>query len=111
LIRKRRRGKEVLREAMKNHLPSLILDRKKMGFGVPLNDWFRTCLKDWMHSRLLEGALLQLGWFSETGLRQLISLHDTRQGYFARPILNLLVLERFVKRWNLIPSLSENFTK
>ncbi len=92
------RGKEILREAMKNHLPSLILERKKMGFGVPLNEWLRTSLKDWMVSRLLEGELLRSGWLSEKGLRQLLLLHDTRQGNFARPILNLLVLERWIKR-------------
>jgi asparagine synthase (glutamine-hydrolysing) len=109
LIGVHQRGKEILREAMRNHIPSLILERKKMGFGVPLDNWFRTCLKEWMMSRLLEGTLPTLGWFSKTGIRNLISLHDSRQGNFARPILNLLVLERWVKRWNLIPSLRENY--
>lgn len=110
LLGQHNRGKEILREAMKPYLPPLIIERKKMGFGVPLNDWFRTCLKDWMVSRLLEGELLNLGWFSEKGLRQLILLHDTRQGNFARPILNLLVLERWIKRWSLIPAFSEHST-
>ena len=96
LVGNQRRGKEILREAMKNHLPPLILDRKKMGFGVPLNEWFRNSLKEWMLSRILNGELLKTGWFSEEGILKLLSLHDSRQGNFARPILNLLVLERWI---------------
>ncbi|MGH7889024.1 MAG: asparagine synthase (glutamine-hydrolyzing) [Thermodesulfobacteriota bacterium] len=110
LVGNRRRGKEILREAMKNHLPQSILERKKMGFGVPLNEWFRTILRDWMLSKLLSGELLKSGWFSESGIRKLVSLHDMRHGNYARPLLNLLVLERWLKRWNLIPLL-ENISQ
>jgi asparagine synthase (glutamine-hydrolysing) len=109
LVRNQRRGKEILREAMKTYLPEVILERKKMGFGVPLNSWFRTVLKAWMEERLLEGNLLKTGWFSEIGIRTLISWHHEGQGNYARPLLNLLVLERWINRWKLIHSFSENF--
>lgn len=104
LLGNHKRGKEILRRAMSNHLPLNILQRKKMGFGVPLNEWFRTVLKEWMQSRLLQGTLLRSGWFLETGIKELISQHNASRGNYARPLLNLLVLERWVKRWNLYPS-------
>jgi hypothetical protein len=62
-----------------------------------------------MEERLLEGNLLKTGWFSETGIRTLISWHYEGQGNYARPLLNLLVLERWINRWKLIHSFSENF--
>ncbi|MBP7074727.1 MAG: asparagine synthase (glutamine-hydrolyzing) [Rhabdochlamydiaceae bacterium] len=108
LIGNRQKGKEILREAMENHLPRTILERKKMGFGVPLNEWFRGPLKEWMVSRLLEGDLYKLDMISKEGVLKLISLHDSHQGNYSRPLLNLLVLERWIKRWILIPSFQEN---
>ena len=91
------RGKEILRESMKNYIPKLILERKKMGFGVPLNKWFRSSLKQWMVSRLIEGCLLKTGWFSEEGIRRLIANHISNLENYSRTILNLLVLESWLR--------------
>lgn len=98
LINKKSRGKEILRTAMKNHLPTTLLERKKMGFGVPLNNWFRSSLKEWMMSRLLNGSLLKTGWFLEKGLKQLISSHIKNQGNYARTLFNLLVLDAWLRK-------------
>ena len=88
-----KRGKEILRQAMQGHLPDLILKRKKMGFGVPLNAWLRSSMRDWMCSRMLKGSLQKTGWFSQKGLEKLILDHLEGRGNYARPLLNLLVLE------------------
>jgi asparagine synthase (glutamine-hydrolysing) len=89
LVRSGSRGKEILRSAMKGHIPDIILERKKMGFGVPLKHWFRTHLNSWMTQRILEGELLKTGWLSKQGLEQLIS--DPLNN--SRTIFNLLVLD------------------
>jgi asparagine synthase (glutamine-hydrolysing) len=107
LVEDQGRGKLILRKAMEKHLPKCILERKKMGFGVPLNNWFRRELREWMISRLKEGDLFSLDWISKDGVYKLIDLHLGNQGNYARPLFNLLVLERWVKRWKLIPSLRE----
>lgn len=98
LVGNRRRGKEILRAAMEGHLPRAILERKKMGFGVPLNEWFRGPLRAWLMERLLEGDLYKLGFLSKDGVIKLLSEHDMRRGNYARPLFNLLVLERWIKR-------------
>ena len=90
-------GKEVLRLAMRNHLPARILHRKKMGFGVPLNKWFKTTLKDWMISRLTEGCLLDTNWFSDSGIRRIIDMHLSGQANHSRAIFNLIVLEAWLR--------------
>jgi asparagine synthase (glutamine-hydrolysing) len=86
-------GKEILRSAMKGHLPESILQRKKMGFGVPLKNWFQSILKQWMTQRILEGQLLKTGWFSKQGVLQIIS----NPGNNTRTILNLLVLDAWLR--------------
>jgi asparagine synthase (glutamine-hydrolysing) len=38
--------KVVLKEAFRSYLPDAVIDRKKQGFGVPLDEWFRGRLKE-----------------------------------------------------------------
>ena len=43
-------GKWLLRQLVQRHVPAKIMDRPKMGFGIPLKDWFRGPLKPWIES-------------------------------------------------------------
>jgi asparagine synthase (glutamine-hydrolysing) len=42
-------GKYIFKKALKQVLPEAVLHRRKMGFAVPLTQWFRTDLKDLAH--------------------------------------------------------------
>ncbi|MGR3912710.1 MAG: asparagine synthase (glutamine-hydrolyzing) [Candidatus Rhabdochlamydia sp.] len=90
-------GKKILRSAVKDIIPPLILKRKKMGFGVPLKDWFCSSLKSWMMTRLLEGELYQMGWFSREGVLNLIQSHLNGEKNHARALFNLLILEEWIR--------------
>ena len=41
------KSKYVLKNLLSKNIPNYKFDRPKMGFGVPLDNWLRTCLKDW----------------------------------------------------------------
>jgi asparagine synthase (glutamine-hydrolysing) len=97
LVGKQGRGKEILRAAMKDYLPPTILERKKMGFGVPLKEWFCFSLKTWMQERLLNGWLFSTGWFSREGIEELIAEHVAQGSNHSRAIFNLLVLETWLR--------------
>ena len=56
LKRAGRRGKHILKQAVRGLLPPEILDRKKMGFGVPLEHWFRGDLEEMARDVLLSGS-------------------------------------------------------
>jgi len=46
-------GKWIVKEIARRYLPANIVDRKKVGFRVPLDEWFRGGLKDYAHDLLL----------------------------------------------------------
>jgi len=74
-------GKWLLREAMKRLLPAEILERPKVGFRVPVNEWFRGSMRDYLQDHL-------------TG-----SDSRTRK-YFHRPALDAVLCEHVAGRQN-----------
>ena len=59
-------GKWILREILKTYVPNVLFDRPKMGFGVPIDTWLRTDLKDWAYDLLYKTPLDEFGIDSQT---------------------------------------------
>lgn len=69
--------KWVLKEVARRHLPTSIVDRKKVGFRVPLDSWFRTSLRDTVRDWLTGADSFVAQTFDSKAVADLLDRHET----------------------------------
>ena len=89
---KGRKTKYILKKALAKILPEEILNRGKMGFGVPLSFWFRRELKDYTQEILL-CKKADRGYFEQKEIKNLIEEHTSGRTNHSYRIFSLLMLE------------------
>jgi asparagine synthase (glutamine-hydrolysing) len=85
--------KYLLKRIARTLLPAQIIDRPKMGFGVPLERWFRGPLREFAHDVLLGSRFRERGYFRMSAVEQLLRQHETGARNCHYQLWNLLVLE------------------
>ena len=70
-------SKYVLKKAFSGFIPQPILRRGKMGFGVPISQWFRNELKEYAYDILLSRRSLERGCFMEESLKSILDEHSS----------------------------------
>ena len=96
---RRGRGKRILMETFADLIPEPIRRRPKMGFGVPLEHWFRDELKDYARDVLLDRRTLQRGFFRPEVVAQLLDDHQQGRFNHASRLWSLLILELWQREW------------
>jgi asparagine synthase (glutamine-hydrolysing) len=85
--------KAIFKKALRGILPDSTLKRSKMGFGVPLEHWFRGELSDLIRDTLLSDRCLNRGYFKPAFIEELIAEHLAGRRNNQSRLWNLLMLE------------------
>jgi len=90
-------GKRLLKKAMEPHLPHELMYRPKMGFAVPLVQWFRGPLRQRVRDAVLGDRLADTGLFNPAYLRRLVDDHQSGLRDYGAPLWALLMFEAFLR--------------
>jgi asparagine synthase (glutamine-hydrolysing) len=92
-------GKYILKQAMRPHLPGDTLSRRKMGFGVPLAEWFRKDLKDFTREILAEPKTRQRGILQAEAIDRLLDSHLQGHRDNSAQLWSLICFELWCRTW------------
>ncbi len=101
------KSKYVLRRLMQNKLPPSVLHRPKLGFDIPVHEWFRGILRPLLLETLSEEAVNASGLFRWSYVRKLLNDHLERRANLGYHLWGLLVLFIWMKRWNITTRVEE----
>lgn len=85
--------KWVLKEVARRYLPAEIVDRKKVGFRVPLDAWFRSSLRDTVRERLTGSGSFVAATFDKKAIEGILDRHDSGRFNEESRIWTLMSLE------------------
>jgi asparagine synthase (glutamine-hydrolysing) len=88
-----RESKYLLKRAFGEMLPTENVNRRKMGFGVPVGEWFRGPLKELLRDALLSSQSAARGYFNLEVVTKMTREHLERRADNSFKLWNLLMLE------------------
>jgi asparagine synthase (glutamine-hydrolysing) len=90
--------KQILKDVARSLVPAELIDRPKMGFGIPRAEWLRTGMKEMLVDTLTDSTATQRGWFESSEVQRVIDIHmagDDKDNL----LWPMLMLELWARTW------------
>jgi asparagine synthase (glutamine-hydrolysing) len=90
--------KHILKDVARSLVPAELIDRPKMGFGIPRAEWLRTGMKEMVIDTLTDTTATQRGWFNLTEVKKVIDIHMAGEDK-DNLLWPMLMLELWARTW------------
>ena len=90
--------KHILKDVARSLVPANLIDRPKMGFGIPRAEWLRTGMKEMVIDTLTDTTATQRGWLNPVEVKKVINLHMAGEDK-DNLIWPMLMLELWARTW------------
>jgi asparagine synthase (glutamine-hydrolysing) len=90
--------KHILKDVARSLVPAELIDRPKMGFGIPRAEWLRTGMKEMVIDTLTDVTAKQRGWFNANQVKKVIDTHMEGEDK-DNIIWPMLMLELWARTW------------
>ena len=90
-------GKWILRQVLYKYVPKKLVNRTKMGFGIPLDGWLRGALREWAESLLNPIRLKNEGFFDPEPIREKWNEHLSGKRNWQYHLWDILVFQAWLE--------------
>ena len=90
-------GKWILRQLLDRHVPRHLIERPKMGFGIPLDQWLRGPLREWAGDLLAEDRLRREGYLRPEPIVRTWQAHLRGEGSFGYRLWSVLMFQSWLE--------------
>jgi asparagine synthase (glutamine-hydrolysing) len=90
--------KHILKDVARSLVPAELIDRPKMGFGIPRAEWLRTGMKEMLVDTLTDSTATQRGWFESSEVKKVIDIHIAGEDR-DNLLWPILMLELWARTW------------
>jgi asparagine synthase (glutamine-hydrolysing) len=93
------KGKWILRQVLYKHVPKALVERPKMGFGVPIGEWLRGPLREWAEALLNETKINDQGYLNYGPIKQKWEEHLSGERNWQYQLWNVLMFQAWYEEW------------